>query len=132
MFGSTSRFCFEGGRISSRSTGTPRDTRKRRRILLLVQLGGCIGGGETSCCQRERARSERNGEELDMSTGGREEGGGAESGNMVSRYGDIVSWRSDSERSTFRSSGGCGNVSWWQVGQVYDRSKDYLQDLPVC
>lgn len=30
--GSTSFFCFDGGRISSRSTGTPKLTRNRRRI----------------------------------------------------------------------------------------------------
>lgn len=61
MDGRMRRFCFEGGRISSKSTGTPRETRKRRRIRERVQLGGCIGGGETSCCQSERERSERKG-----------------------------------------------------------------------
>lgn len=62
MEGRMRRFCLLGGRISSRSTGTPRETRKRRRMRERVQLGGCIGGGETSCCQRERERSERKGE----------------------------------------------------------------------
>jgi hypothetical protein len=47
--GSTSFFCFDAGRISSRSTGTPRDTRKSRRIRLRIQSGGCSGGGATSC-----------------------------------------------------------------------------------
>ena len=60
-YGSINLFCFEGGRISSRSTGTPRLTRKSRLIRERVQFGGCIGGGETSCCQRERERSERKG-----------------------------------------------------------------------
>ena len=36
--GRTSFFCFEAGRISSRSTGTPRETRKRRRIRDLTQF----------------------------------------------------------------------------------------------
>jgi len=69
MLGKTRRFCFEGGKISSRSTGTPRETRKRRRMRLRVQLGGCMGGGETSCCQRERERSERKGEICEGSIG---------------------------------------------------------------
>jgi hypothetical protein len=38
--GRTSFFCLEAGRISSRSTGTPRETRKRRRIRERIQSGG--------------------------------------------------------------------------------------------
>lgn len=38
--GRMSFFCLEAGRISSRSTGTPRDTRKRRLILERIQFGG--------------------------------------------------------------------------------------------
>ena len=38
--GSMSFFCFDAGRISSRSTGTPKDTRKSRRILERTQFGG--------------------------------------------------------------------------------------------
>lgn len=53
-------FCFEAGRISSRSTGTPRETRKRRRMRDRTQLGGCRGGGATSCDHSERLRSVRN------------------------------------------------------------------------
>lgn len=71
MLGKSRRFCLLGGRISSKSTGTPRETRKRRRMRLRVQLGGCMGGGETNCCQRERERSERKGDVFDGSTGGR-------------------------------------------------------------
>lgn len=48
MDGRMSFFCFEAGRISSRSTGTPRETRKSRRIRDLTQFGGCSGGGATS------------------------------------------------------------------------------------
>lgn len=67
--GSTSRFCLLGGRISSKSTGTPRLTRNILRMRDFVQLGGWVGGGETSCCQRERERSERKGEGLVRSVG---------------------------------------------------------------
>ena len=52
-------FCFEAGRISSRSTGTPSETRKRRRMRDRTQFGGCKGGGATSCDHRERLRSVR-------------------------------------------------------------------------
>lgn len=85
MFGRTSRFCFEGGRISSKSTGTPSETRNRRRMRLRVQLGGCMGGGETSCCQRDRDLSERKGEELVMSNGGMSDDGVGSEGKMASR-----------------------------------------------
>lgn len=85
MFGNTRRFCLEGGKISSRSTGTPKDTRNNRRILLRVQFGGCIGGGDTSCCQSESERSERKGELFVMSSGGSVDGGAGESGKMASR-----------------------------------------------
>ena len=52
-------FCLEAGRISSRSTGTPRETRKRRRMRERTQLGGWRGGGATSCAQREAERGVR-------------------------------------------------------------------------
>ena len=38
MDGRMSFFCFDAGKISSRSTGTPRETRKRRRIRDLTQF----------------------------------------------------------------------------------------------
>lgn len=38
MEGRMSFFCFEAGRISSRSTGTPNDTRNRRRMRDLTQF----------------------------------------------------------------------------------------------
>jgi hypothetical protein len=59
MEGKTSFFCFDAGRISSRSTGTPNETRKSRRIRERNQLGGCNGGGATSCDHNERLRSVR-------------------------------------------------------------------------
>lgn len=54
--GRMSFFCFEAGRMASRSMGTPRETRKRRRMRERTQLGGWSGGGATSCVQREAAR----------------------------------------------------------------------------
>ena len=51
--GRTSFFCFDAGRISSRSTGTPRETRKRRRMRERFQSGGWRGGGATSWFQRD-------------------------------------------------------------------------------
>lgn len=60
MEGRISFFCFEAGRISSRSTGTPRDTRKSRRMRERTQSGGCNGGGATSCVHSDLLRSVRN------------------------------------------------------------------------
>jgi hypothetical protein len=58
--GSTSFFCLESaGRISSRSTGTPSETRKRRRMRERIQSGGWSGGGATSCDQSEAERGVR-------------------------------------------------------------------------
>ena len=58
--GRISFFCLEAGKISSRSMGTPRDMRKRRRIRERIQLGGWSGGGATSWDQREALREVRN------------------------------------------------------------------------
>lgn len=84
--GRTSFFCFEAGRISSRSTGTPRETRKTRRMRDFVQLAGWSGGGETSWDQSERERPVMNKAEESGkgSMGGRDERF-AELGNRVSR-----------------------------------------------
>lgn len=57
--GRTSFFCLEAGSISSRSTGTPRETKKSRRMRERTQLGGCKSGGATSCDHSERLRSVR-------------------------------------------------------------------------
>lgn len=48
MSGRMSFFCLLGGRISSRSTGTPRLIRKSRRMRDWVQFGGWRGGGVMS------------------------------------------------------------------------------------
>jgi hypothetical protein len=58
--GRMSFFCLEAGRISSRSTGTPRETRNSRRIRERTQSGGCSGGGATSCVHNDLLRSVRN------------------------------------------------------------------------
>lgn len=59
MDGRISFFCLLAGNISSRSTGTPKETRKRRRIRDRFQFGGCSGGGATSCDHRDRLLSVR-------------------------------------------------------------------------
>lgn len=46
--GRMSFFCLEAGRISSRSTGTPSETRKSRRMRDFTQFWGWSGGGATS------------------------------------------------------------------------------------
>lgn len=53
MDGRISFFCFEAGKISSRSTGTPSETRNSRLILERTQSGGWSGGGATSCVHSE-------------------------------------------------------------------------------
>lgn len=58
--GRMSFFCFEAGSISSRSTGTPRETRNSRRMRDRTQSGGWRGGGATSCDHNDKLRSERN------------------------------------------------------------------------
>ena len=73
--GRTNFFCLEAGRISSKSTGTPNDTKKSRRMRDLTQFGGCNGGGATSWDHKDRERSLVNmAEESEIdSRGGREE-----------------------------------------------------------
>lgn len=85
MEGSTNLFCLLGGRISSKSTGTPKLTRNNLRIRERVQLGGCMGGGETSCCQRERERSERKGVELAADKGRLADAGKSDRGALLGR-----------------------------------------------
>lgn len=79
-------FCFDAGRISSRSTGTPRETRKSRRMRDLTQFCGWSGGGATSWDHRERDRSllKIAAESGIGSTGGRELRSW-EAGNRLSR-----------------------------------------------
>jgi hypothetical protein len=58
MDGRISFFCFDAGRISSRSTGTPKETRNSRLIRDRTQSGGWSGGGATNCVHKEWLRSE--------------------------------------------------------------------------
>ena len=58
--GRISFFCLLAGRISSRSTGTPSDTRNSRRMRERTQSGGWSGGGATSCAHNDKLRSDRN------------------------------------------------------------------------
>ena len=86
--GRTSFFCLDAGRISSRSMGTPREMRKRRRIRDRIQLGGWSGGGATSWVQREALREVRNVGAEEEGVEGVDEGigcGREEVGKRVSR-----------------------------------------------
>ncbi len=80
--GRTSFFCFDAGRISSRSTGTPRETRNSRRIRDRIQSGGCSGGGATSCDQSEALRGVRN-IRFSLDGGGRAGGRACSGGNRA-------------------------------------------------
>lgn len=85
--GRMSFFCLEAGRISSRSMGTPRETRKSLRMRERIQFGGWRGGGATSWDHREALREVKNvGDEegADLLEGGGEEGS-EEGGKMLSR-----------------------------------------------
>lgn len=87
--GSTSFFCFEAGRISSRSTGTPRETRKRRRVLERIQSGGASGGGATSCDQSEAERGVVK-DVLSLGSGGNCGTSSSSAGKRLARCGSVV------------------------------------------
>ena len=57
--GNTSFFCFEAGRISSRSTGTPKLTKNSRRMRERIQFGGWRGGAATSWLHSDALRCVR-------------------------------------------------------------------------
>ncbi len=86
MDGRISFFCFEAGRISSRSTGTPRETKNSRRIRERIQFGGCKGGGATNCDHREALRGVKK-IGLSADTGGRIEVSIVSGGKRASIYG---------------------------------------------
>lgn len=108
MEGRMSFFCLEAGRISSRSTGTPRETRKRRRIRERIQFGGCKGGGATSCDHREALRGVRN-MEFSEDIGGRIEVSIVSGGKRAFMYGSVAAWISseDSRSSKFKTGWEC-------------------------
>ena len=112
MEGRTSFFCLEAGRISSRSTGTPRETRKRRRMRDLIQFGGWRGGGATSWDQRERERSVVKMEELVTGSGDGNEEASDALGKRVSSCSVVDVMRSAREsRVPKLRGGGCECIS---------------------
>lgn len=143
MEGRTRRFCFEGGRISSKSTGTPRLTRKRRRMRLRVQFGGAMGGGERSCWVRLRLRGERKREgvldEVGWGGSSRESEGSGVVGKMVERCWEAWVASSVGERAVrFRCGWNDKSAYHWIVmryGRLLEVCGDlmsYLQGLLIC
>lgn len=84
--GRISFFCFDAGRISSRSTGTPRDTRKSLLMRERIQSGGCKGGGAANCDHKDALLGLKN---IGLSFGGEGRGGtvSTSGGYNASRYG---------------------------------------------
>jgi len=108
--GRTSFFCFDGGSISSRSTGTPRLTRNRRRIRDWVQLGGWRGGGVINCFQSERDLSEgKIGEESGTGSceGIDDSLSSVDEGNMASKCAFVAARSSGTEECLSKSKRGC-------------------------
>ena len=99
-------FCFEAGKISSRSTGTPRETRNARRIRDRIQSGGCNGGGVTSCDHSDAERDDRNTEES-IESGGSGRGLAPVGGNNADIYGSVL------ENTSFKSISSRFGVGWW-------------------
>jgi hypothetical protein len=110
MDGRISFFCLEAGRISSKSTGTPSETRKRRRIRERIQFGGCSGGGATSWDQREALRGVR---KMGFSAvrGGRTEVSIVSGRKRAFMYGSVAAWISSGESRSEKSRTGWEIVS---------------------
>lgn len=104
-------FCFEAGKISSRSTGTPRETRNSRRIRDRTQSGGCNGGGATSCDQSERPRSVRKIESVFDDEGAGSGYAFLVDGKISSRYGPMAAFMSSRLSSLLKSSSGFIKIS---------------------
>lgn len=104
MDGRISFFCLDAGRISSRSTGTPRETRNRRRIRDRIQFGGWRGGGATSCDQRDALLGVKK-IEFSAVIGGSTEVSIVSGGNSSSMYGSVAACMSSAESrsSKFRT-----------------------------
>lgn len=102
MDGKMSFFCFEAGRISSRSTGTPRETRNSRRIRERIQLGGCKGGGATSCDHKEALRGVKK-MGCSADTGGRTEVSIESGGKRAFMYVSVAACISSGESSSAKS-----------------------------
>lgn len=110
MDGKTSFFCLDAGRISSRSTGTPRDTRKSRRMRERTQSGGCSGGGATSCVHKDLLRSVRN---IDRASSMDEDmlGRSCNEGYIPSMYGCVADAMSSSVLRSSKFRTGCERPS---------------------
>ena len=87
--GRTSFFCFDAGRISSRSTGTPSETRNRRRMRDRIQSGGAKGGGATSWDHKEAERGVVNDEES-FGSGGNCGTSSSSGGKRLAKYGSVA------------------------------------------
>ena len=107
VYGRISFFCFDFGRISSKSTGTPSDTRKSRRIRERTQFGGCKGGGAISCCQSESERFVKKVEFVFDSGGSGSRGCEVVAGNNVAMCGAVISRIDSRLPRDEKSSTGC-------------------------
>lgn len=102
MEGRINFFCLEAGRISSRSTGTPSETRKRRRMRERIQLGGCKGGGATNCDHSDALRGVRN-IGFSADTGGKIDLSMVSGGKRESMYDSVAACTSSGESSSAKS-----------------------------
>jgi hypothetical protein len=110
MEGRISFFCLDAGRISSRSTGTPSETRNRRRIRERIQFGGWRGGGATSWDQSEALLGVWN---MGFSAvrGGRTEVSIVSGGKRAFIYGPVAAWISSGESKSEKSRTGLEIIS---------------------
>lgn len=100
-------FCFDAGNISSKSTGTPRETRNKRRIRDLTQFGGCSGGGATNCDHKESERSLlKMAAESGMGSKGGKDEIACVSGKRVSRESLVADNKSDKDAVEVKSNNG--------------------------
>ena len=102
MEGRISFFCLDAGRISSRSTGTPSETRNRRRIRERIQFGGWRGGGATSWDQSEALLGVRN-MGFSAMRGGRTEVSIVSGGKRAFIYSSVAAWISSGESRSEKS-----------------------------
>lgn len=108
--GRISFFCFEAGRISSRSIGTPREIRKSRRMRERIQFGGWSGGGATSWDQREALRGVRKvGADVEdmVDEEGRRESGRDDRGKRASMYCSVAVKIEEVDERLEKSNTGC-------------------------
>lgn len=111
VYGSISFFCLDLGRISSKSTGTPRETRNSLLIRERTQFGGCRGGGATSCDHKERERSVRKVEFASGRDSGGSGGGSVVDGKRAAQCGTIASVIDSRESNDEKSRTGFSGVS---------------------